>query len=73
MTPDPKEALARQRFMLLSVVRLMGAGLTMFALLIIAGRVELDAIVGYVLLAAGLGDLLVVPPLLVRGWKSSGQ
>lgn len=68
MTED--EARARTRFMVIQIVRLTGLGLFLFGLLTIAGRVELPAAAGYVLAVVGMAEMLVVPLILSRKWKS---
>ena len=71
MTED--EARARSRFMVIQIVRLTGLGLFLFGLLAIAGRVELPVAAGYVLAVAGMLEMLVVPLILSRKWKSPRQ
>lgn len=68
MTED--EARARSRFMVIQIVRLTGLGLFLFGLLAIAGRVELPVAAGYVLAVVGMAEMLVVPLILSRKWKS---
>lgn len=70
-TNDP----AKARFIALSAMRVIAA------LLILAGVVmafgnrvwidsETDRIAGFILIAVGFFDLLVLMPMLVRRWKS---
>ncbi len=68
MTED--EARARSRFMVIQIVRLAGLGLFLFGLLAIAGRIDLPAVAGYGLAAVGMFEMLVVPLMLSRKWKS---
>jgi hypothetical protein len=62
--------LAKRRFMVLSAIRLSGAGLALVGLLVIAGRLGLPKEAGYGLFLAGLFEAMIVPSLLVKGWKS---
>ena len=66
MTPDP----ARQRLIVINLVRIVGVALVLFALLVIAGRFNLPREAGYLLGAAGLFEALVAPLLLARRWRS---
>lgn len=68
-----EDARARSRFMVIQVVRLTGLGLFLFGLLAIAGRVELPATAGYVLAVVGMLEMLIVPLILSRKWKSPRQ
>ncbi len=67
------EDLAKRRFMTLNLVRLTGVGLALFGLLIIAGKIQIPAIAGYVIFVIGLADTMIVPLLLARAWKSPPQ
>jgi hypothetical protein len=67
------ENLARQRFMILNLLRLSGIAMVLFGVLIIAGKVDLPAGAGYVLFAVGLVDALIAPPLLARRWRTPPQ
>lgn len=64
------EDLARRRFMVLSLIRLSGAGLALVGLLVIAGKLGLPKEAGYGLFLAGLVEAMIVPSLLVKGWKT---
>jgi hypothetical protein len=71
MTED--ETRARGRFIVIQLVRLTGLGLFLFGLLAIAGRVALPEVAGYVMAAVGLVEMLIVPLILSRKWKSSKE
>ncbi|OYW16652.1 MAG: hypothetical protein B7Z39_00280 [Novosphingobium sp. 12-64-8] len=68
--PDPAAA----RFAVLQLVRLSGALLVLVGVLALSGKVGLLAglpeVVAYVLMAAGLIDYFVLPPLLAKRWRS---
>jgi len=55
-------------------VRLSGALLVLAGVLALSGKVsllmELPAVAAYLLIAAGLIDYFVLPPLLAKRWRS---
>ncbi|PKB19484.1 hypothetical protein B0I00_1720 [Novosphingobium kunmingense] len=61
---------ARQRFIVLQLLRLSGAFFALLGLLVVARRVDMPMVAGYVFLIVGFIDLFVVPLLLARRWKS---
>lgn len=70
MTIDP-DSQARNRFVVLNLVRLSGAVMLTFGLLAVAGALPaLPTIVGYALVVIGLVDFLVVPVMLARRWRT---
>lgn len=64
---------ARNRIIVIQVVRIMGVALVLFGLLVIAGRFDLPGEAGYVIALIGLVDTFVAPILLARRWKSPPQ
>jgi hypothetical protein len=68
-TPSPVDP-ARQRFVVLTIVRLSGVAIAILGMAILAGKVDLPAVAGYVLTAVGALDALVVPVVLIKAWKS---
>jgi uncharacterized protein YjeT (DUF2065 family) len=74
MSGAPERDPAAARFAVLQMVRLSGAVLALFGVLIISGKVawlpKLPEAAGYVLVAAGLVDFFVAPMLIARRWKS---
>jgi hypothetical protein len=64
---------AKQRFFVLQAVRVSGAVLALFGVLVMVGKVDLPAWSGYVLFVAGMIELMIVPPLLARGWRTPRQ
>ncbi|WP_296674912.1 hypothetical protein [Novosphingobium sp.] len=65
-TPDP----AKQRFIVLQLLRLSGAFFALLGLLVVARRIDLPVIAGYAFLIVGFVDLFVAPLLLAKRWKS---
>lgn len=70
--PAP-DTLAKQRFMIMQVMRLAGVALFVFGILIVMGMVPLPAIAGYVLAVVGIFDAFMMPVILARRWKSPPQ
>jgi hypothetical protein len=65
--PDP----ARSRFMILNLIRLGGVALAFLGVAIIAKRlVEPAEIIGGILLFIAAIDVLVVPVLLSKRWRT---
>lgn len=62
--------LAKKRFITIQMVRLLGAAMTVVGLMVIARRLDWPLAVGYLLLLNGLFDVLFVPILLAKRWKS---
>lgn len=71
MTED--ETRARTRFFVIQLVRITGLALFMAGLLAIAGKLDLPMVAGVVLTAVGAFDMLILPLILSRKWKSGGQ
>jgi hypothetical protein len=61
---------AMARFAIIQLVRWTGVILTLFGILVIAGKLGLPQEAGYVLAVVGIVDALVMPTLLARRWKS---
>lgn len=62
---------ARNRFLVISLLRLAGALLVMFGLVIAAGRLpDVPRIVGIVAVLVGALDFALVPLLLARRWRT---
>jgi hypothetical protein len=77
--PEPDStahaAIAKQRLLALTIMRLAGLALLGFALLVLTQKfdwVQGDNArkLGAILACAGLVQTLVIPRLLLRGWKS---
>ena len=67
MTQDP----ARNRFFVLTLLRLGGVALAFLGVAIVAKRlVEPAEIVGGVVLALGILDVMILPRMLARRWRT---
>jgi len=64
--PDP----ARRRFFIIQAVRLAGVACVVAGMLASTDRVSGPVWFGYVLLALGLLGVFVLPPMLVRRWRT---
>lgn len=64
------EETAKARFMVLQAARISGVLLAMFGVAIIAGKIPLPEIAGIVFVVIGAIDVLFVPVILARRWKS---
>jgi len=73
VSTDP-DAQARSRFIVLSALRLSGAVMMVFGLVVTAGRLpDIPKLVGYALMAIGMIDFLIVPPLLAKKWRTPSE
>jgi hypothetical protein len=67
---DQDEALARNRYMIIQMLRIFGVGLTIVGILIVRGKIDLDPIVGYAFIVVGLLDAFGTPLVLARKWRT---
>ena len=72
MSETPAKDPAKARFFAIALIRLSGALMVLFGLLITERRVDLPWIVGVVLTVFGFFDVFVMPKLLVRRWRTPG-
>ena len=68
--PDENEDQARNRWMVIQVVRISGVVMAIVGLLTIEGVVPLPEVAGYVLLALGLVEVFLMPTFFARKWSS---
>lgn len=61
---------ARNRWLIISALRLGGVAMVVIGILILRQILGGSPVVGYGLLAIGLIDFMVVPLLLARRWRS---
>jgi len=69
---DPAHDPARRRFFALSMIRITGGISILAGILVMLNKLfaGLPDWVGYVFLANGLIDFFVLPPILVRKWRT---
>lgn len=70
---DENEQRARQRFMLLNLVRITGLAMVFVGIAIAQGMVDLPPPVGWILALVGVADFFFAPRFLARGWKSDNR
>lgn len=70
MADPADDALARNRWAVITALRLAGVAMVVAGVLTVNGVLGLPVVAGYVLLAAGLVDTFVVPQLLARKWRT---
>lgn len=71
MTPQDQDNLARQRFIILTVLRASGVALMLLGMGIIGSRiVQPSELIGSIVFAVGFLDSLIVPRLLIRKWRT---
>lgn len=64
---------ARNRFIVIQIVRLSGVAMVLIGLLVMTGRIDLPREAGFVLAAVGLFEALLAPLLLSRKWKTPSE
>ncbi|WAC24507.1 hypothetical protein [Blastomonas sp. SL216] len=68
---SPEEQRARSRFFTIGAVRLAGAVTIALAVAITYGRISgVPNAFGYALLLVGILEMVIVPQILVKRWKS---
>jgi len=71
MTQQDQDNLARQRFIILTVLRASGVALMLLGMGIIGSRlVEPSDLIGSIVFAVGFLDSLILPRLLIRRWRT---
>ena len=69
---DP-DAQARNRFIVIQLVRIGGVAMVLLGLMVMTGRIDWPREAGFVLAAAGLFEALLAPLLLSRKWKTPSE
>ena len=68
---DPTDDLARKRFLTLGLIRLAGVAFAFLGAAFIAKRwIEPAEIIGGLLIAIGAVDVLVIPIILAKRWRT---
>ncbi|MBN8501663.1 MAG: hypothetical protein J0M19_10990 [Sphingomonadales bacterium] len=70
MTDPIAASRAKQRFFIISLLRLSGAALFGFGLITLAGNTFVPKEFGYPLVLVGMADFILVPYLLAKKWKT---
>ena len=66
------EAKAKSRFILMSLMRLGGALMVAAGIAVLQQVLPLPSWTAYLLIALGLVELLIIPQMLARMWRSDG-
>ena len=64
------ENTARNRYMIIQAMRLLGVLAVVMGILMLRGRMAGPAVLGYLLVVVGLIDVFAVPQLLARRWRT---
>jgi len=76
-TGPVSDDLARNRWMVMQVARIVGFGLVILGILMVRGIVDVGGesgrLAGYALIVIGLVDGLLAPLLLARKWRTPRQ
>lgn len=72
MTTPEAEALAKKRYMALSMIRLFAALMVIVGLACATDRVDIPGahLIGAILILFGMVDFFVMPMILAKRWKS---
>lgn len=64
---------ARTRWFLLNLARIVGVGLVVTGLLVTQGTIGWPINLGYALIVIGVLDVFVMPQVLARRWRSPDE
>ena len=67
---EDDEALARNRYMIIQMLRIFGVAMVIGGILIVRGKIALDPMIGYVFIVVGLLDAFGTPLFLARQWRT---
>jgi arginine exporter protein ArgO len=71
--PTQNDAVARNRLLIIMLARLSGVVMFALGVLVIKGTIEMPEMVGYALVAVGIVEVLVIPQILVKRWRSDKE
>jgi len=70
MTDPVDDTSARNRWLAINLFRLSGAVFVVLGIMTLTGRTDLPDLAGWIFLLVGLFDMLVLPALLARKWRT---
>lgn len=73
MTDPSQDQTARNRFLVIAMVRLFGVAMILMAIAIAQGMVDLPPITVWVLAPLGVIEAFLMPVVLARMWRSADQ
>ena len=66
----PEDQTARNRWMLIQLVRLSGVAMLVLGILILTQRIAWPEAAGIVITGVGLAEIIIMPKVLAGLWKS---
>ncbi len=73
MQSQPDDTQARNRFLMIQLMRIGGVAMVLFGIAVLRDAVDLPDLAGYVLLVMGIGEAFVVPHMLARLWSTNDR
>jgi hypothetical protein len=70
---DRNDDIARNRWLVINMLRLGGVAMVVIGLLMLQGRFGGNETVAYALIGVAMLDIFVVPQLLARKWRTPRQ
>jgi hypothetical protein len=70
MEPPVSEDVARARWMTINAMRIGGVAMVIVGIIGLKGVIEYPEVAAYVLIAAGLFEIFVLPLIMARKWRS---
>lgn len=71
---EDQDRIARNRFVILNIVRISGALFVLLALAVISrGFLGLPREAGYALLVLGILEFIIAPVMLAKAWRSPSE
>ena len=67
------DRLARNRLMVLNLVRLGGLALILVGIAVHYGKIAAPEVVAYVLVILGFAEFFFLPNILARNWRTPGE
>ena len=64
------DEVARNRYFAIQILRIAGVAMVLIGIMIVRGRIAIDPIAGYLLIVFGLADIVAVPLVLARKWRT---
>ncbi len=61
---------AKQRWLTIQMVRLLGLASLVLGMLVISGKLDWPVIAGILLALNGVADIFIIPQLMARKWRS---
>ncbi len=69
--PPEDETRARNRFMVINLMRIGGVAMILFGIAVLQGLFDLPQWIAYAVIVLGMVETFVMPQLLARAWSSN--